>query len=120
MPSGVNQGSAWTSSNWTRAGANGSLEKSGTRLITRFIGASPPRETTIFHAKTARLSLPARTVTQSCDAPRAVQMVAIPRILFADILRLVSELRHATGGRIDVKRLLILSPIKNQGRGASR
>jgi hypothetical protein len=93
MPSGVNQGSAWTSSNWTRAGANGSLEKSGTRLITRFIGASPPRETTIFHAKTARLSLPARTVTQSCDAPRAVQMVAIPRILFADILRLVSELR---------------------------
>jgi hypothetical protein len=27
MPSGVNQGSARTSSNWTRAGANGSLEK---------------------------------------------------------------------------------------------
>jgi hypothetical protein len=58
LPSGVNQGSAQTSSNWTRAGANGSLEKSGTRLITRFIAASLPRETTIFHAKAARLSLP--------------------------------------------------------------
>jgi hypothetical protein len=45
--------------------------------------------------------------------------VAIPRILFADILRLVSELRPATGGRIDVKRSIALRSIKNQRRGAS-
>ena len=40
-------------------------------------------------------------------------------ILFADILRLVSELRAATGSRIDVKRSIVLCSIKNQGRGAS-
>src|ERR1700720_5002473 len=33
MPSGVTQGSARTTSNWIGAGANGSLEKSGTQLM---------------------------------------------------------------------------------------
>jgi hypothetical protein len=44
--------------------------------------------------------------------------VAIPRILFADILRLVGA-AAAPGSRIDVKRSIVLCSIKNQGRGAS-
>src|ERR1700682_6200597 len=38
MPSGVNQGSALTSSNSIGAGTNGSLEKSGTQLMGQLSG----------------------------------------------------------------------------------
>jgi len=41
--------------------------------------------------------------------------VAVSWHLFADILPLAA----ATGGRIDVKRSIVLRSIKNQGRGAS-
>ena len=46
--------------------------------------------------------------------PWPLRRIPIPRNLFADILRLIAELRPAAGSRIDVKRLLVLGPIKNQ------
>jgi hypothetical protein len=90
------------------------------RPLTR---TSPCEDWSLTSLKEKRIKISAKAVSHGryVAFQMADQMaeVAIPRNLFADILRLIAELRAAAGRHIDVKRLIVLRPIKNQRRGAS-
>ncbi len=88
------------------------------RLLGNFLRTlatpDPIKDWSLTTLKEKLIKIGAKVVSHGRYVAFQMAEVAIPRNLFADILRLIAELRPAAGSRIDVKRLLVLGPIKNQ------